>query len=162
MVKSLLQKENEINELIIAIDCFCSNEWADKFNETANQRVFRTFIINEYSGPKIFTDCPFSLRYFVSILYISRRRRVVILQENTNFVLEGNIVTLVPMEDSHKAELIRVLMSPNVWEYTWRTMNTTEELDQVLTDALANKNKGTQLPSPFLTKLQERSLEPLE
>ncbi|MMZ65809.1 putative ribosomal N-acetyltransferase YdaF [compost metagenome] len=25
-------------------------------------------------------------------------------------------------------------------------MNTTEELDQVLTDALANKNKGTQLP----------------
>ncbi|MEN1986338.1 GNAT family N-acetyltransferase [Paenibacillus hubeiensis] len=71
---------------------------------------------------------------------------MVILQENTNFVLEGNIVTLVPMEDSHKAELIRVLMSPNVWEYTWRTMNTTEELDQVLTDALANKNKGTQLP----------------
>lgn len=68
------------------------------------------------------------------------------MQENTNFVLEGNIVTLVPMEDSHKAELIRVLMSPKVWQYTWRTMNTTEELDQVLTDALANKNIGAQIP----------------
>lgn len=71
---------------------------------------------------------------------------MVIVQENTNFVLEGNIVTLVPMEDSHKAELIRVLMSPKVWQYTWRTMNTTEELDQVLTDALANKNIGAQIP----------------
>lgn len=68
------------------------------------------------------------------------------MQENTNFVLEGNIVTLVPMEDSHKAELIRVLFSPKVWQYTWRTMNTTEELDRVLTDALANKNIGVQIP----------------
>lgn len=54
------------------------------------------------------------------------------------------------MEDCHKAELISVLLSPKVWEYTWRTIHTTEELDQVLTDALANKNNGSQIPFTIL------------
>ncbi|WDH83558.1 MULTISPECIES: GNAT family N-acetyltransferase [Paenibacillus] len=67
-----------------------------------------------------------------------------------NCILEGKIVTLVPMEDCHKAELISVLLSPKVWEYTWRTIHTTEELDQVLTDALANKNNGSQIPFTIL------------
>lgn len=67
-----------------------------------------------------------------------------------NCILEGKIVTLVPMEDCHKAELISVLLSPKVWEYTWRTIQTTEELDQVLTAALANKNNGSQIPFTIL------------
>lgn len=61
-------------------------------------------------------------------------------------VLEGKRVTLVPMENSHKAELIRVLFTPEVWEFTWRTIHTPEELDQVLTLALDNKENGSQLP----------------
>ncbi|MEW4426856.1 GNAT family N-acetyltransferase [Paenibacillus pabuli] len=66
--------------------------------------------------------------------------------QEKDVVLKGKRVTLVPMENSHKAELISVLFSPEVWEFTWRTIHTPEELDQVLTLALDNKENGSQLP----------------
>ncbi|MFS0871804.1 GNAT family N-acetyltransferase [Paenibacillus xylanilyticus] len=66
--------------------------------------------------------------------------------QDKDVVLEGKKVTLIPMENSHKAELIRVLFTPEVWEYTWRTIHTPEELDQVLTLALENKKNGSQIP----------------
>ncbi|WP_238590760.1 hypothetical protein [Paenibacillus beijingensis] len=52
---------------------------------------------------------------------------------NTDVVLEGQTVRLVPMETGHKAKLSRILISPEIWEFTWRTMNTAKELDRVLT-----------------------------
>lgn len=61
-------------------------------------------------------------------------------------MLVGETVRLVPLENSHKTELSRILLSPEVWEFTWRTIHTAEELDQVLTTAMENKNNGSQLP----------------
>ncbi|MCJ8014766.1 GNAT family N-acetyltransferase [Paenibacillus sp. KQZ6P-2] len=72
---------------------------------------------------------------------------------NTNIVLEGETVRLVPMEDRHKAELSRILLSAQVWEFTWRTIKTAEELDQVLTTALENKINGSQLPFTIVDQM---------
>jgi RimJ/RimL family protein N-acetyltransferase len=68
------------------------------------------------------------------------------MQISTNGILEGQTIHLVPMEGSHKTELSHVLMSPEIWEFTWRTINSFEEIDHVLTNALENKSKGSQIP----------------
>jgi hypothetical protein len=56
------------------------------------------------------------------------------MQISTNGILEGKSIHLVPMEDSHKTELSSVLMSPEIWEFTWRTITASEEIDHVLTN----------------------------
>jgi RimJ/RimL family protein N-acetyltransferase len=68
------------------------------------------------------------------------------MQISTNGILEGQTIHLVPMEDSHKTELSNVLMSPEIWEFTWRTITTSEEIDHLLTNVLENKSKGSQIP----------------
>jgi RimJ/RimL family protein N-acetyltransferase len=68
------------------------------------------------------------------------------MQISTNGILEGKTIYLAPMEDSHKTELSNILMSPEIWEYTWRIITSSEEIDHLLTNALENKSKGSQIP----------------
>lgn len=78
------------------------------------------------------------------------------MQINPNVVLVGETVRLVPMENSHKTELSRILLSPEVWKFTWRTIHTAEELDQVLTTAMEIKI----MDRNSLSRLSIKRLEP--
>src|SRR6476469_4655736 len=80
------------------------------------------------------------------------------MQISTNGILEGKSIQLVPMEYSHKTELSNVLMSPEIWEFTWRTINTSEEIDHVLTNALENKSKGSQIPFAIVERAYGRTI----
>lgn len=42
------------------------------------------------------------------------------MQIRTNGILAGQSIQIVPMEDSHKIELSNVLMSPEIWKYTFK------------------------------------------
>lgn len=63
-----------------------------------------------------------------------------------NDVLVGQSILLLPMVEDHKSELADALMSPEIWEYTWRTITTVNEIDHLLINALEHKSKGSQLP----------------
>jgi RimJ/RimL family protein N-acetyltransferase len=80
------------------------------------------------------------------------------MQISTNGILEGKSIHLVPMVYSHKTELSSVLMSPEIWEFTWRTITTSEEIDHVLTNALENKSKGSQIPFAIVERAYGRTI----
>jgi RimJ/RimL family protein N-acetyltransferase len=75
---------------------------------------------------------------------------------STNGILEGQSIHLVPMEDSHKTDLSTVLIPPEIWEFTWRTITTPEEIDLVLANALENKSKGSQIPFTIVDRASGR------
>jgi RimJ/RimL family protein N-acetyltransferase len=78
------------------------------------------------------------------------------MQLSTNGTLEGQSIHLVPMEESHKTELSKVLMSSEIWEFTWRTITTSEEIDLLLANALENKSKGSQIPFTIVDRASGR------
>jgi RimJ/RimL family protein N-acetyltransferase len=60
--------------------------------------------------------------------------------------LAGEAIRLVPMEESHTADLAAALAHPEIWEFTWRKITTSEQLNQLLITALMNKENGTEAP----------------
>lgn len=66
--------------------------------------------------------------------------------KGSNDVLEGRLVRLIPLEDSHKEDLFQALGKPAVWENTWRKVNTSEDLNLLVDQALDQQQKGKQLP----------------
>ncbi|OWA35853.1 hypothetical protein B9G55_08155 [Saccharibacillus sp. O16] len=60
--------------------------------------------------------------------------------------LTGSIIALVPLEESHRLELCRVLYDPRIWEHTWLRFASIEELEQDFNRALAGQADGTRLP----------------
>jgi len=42
--------------------------------------------------------------------------------------------------------LFEALKSPEVWNYTWREVNTADDLEQILMIAVKNKEDGKQIP----------------
>jgi RimJ/RimL family protein N-acetyltransferase len=78
------------------------------------------------------------------------------MQTNKNDVLEGKSVDLVSMKDAHIIELSNILMASEIWEFTWRTMTTTEEIEHILKDALENKEKGSQVPFAIVERATGR------
>lgn len=61
-------------------------------------------------------------------------------------LLEGSIIRLVPLQEEHKPELVKVLNNPLIWEFTWRRISTEEQVGQLIDAALGNKAKGTDIP----------------
>lgn len=60
--------------------------------------------------------------------------------------LTGSIVSLVPLEESHREELCRVLYDPRIWEYTWLNFASIKELEQDFDQALVGRADKKRLP----------------
>lgn len=65
---------------------------------------------------------------------------------DTDIMLEGNVIRLIPLEMEHKDELYEALKSPEVWKYTWREVKTPEDIEDILTAAVQNQKAGVQIP----------------
>ncbi|WP_231597542.1 GNAT family N-acetyltransferase [Bacillus sp. SA1-12] len=72
---------------------------------------------------------------------------------NTDISLEGNSISLIPLELKHKEKLFEALKSPEVWKYTWREVKTLEDIEQILTIAVHHKKEGNQIPFIIQDKL---------
>ncbi|MCS0791337.1 GNAT family N-acetyltransferase [Cytobacillus pseudoceanisediminis] len=64
----------------------------------------------------------------------------------TDITLEGNTISLIPLDIKYKELLFEALKSPEVWKYTWREVNTVNDLEQILIIAVKNKKEGKQIP----------------
>ena len=60
--------------------------------------------------------------------------------------LEGSVIRLVPMQEEHKPELVKLLNNPLIWEYTWRKIKSAEQAEQLIDAALVNQAKGADIP----------------
>ncbi|HWJ78458.1 MAG TPA: GNAT family protein [Niallia sp.] len=63
-----------------------------------------------------------------------------------DITLEGDSISLIPLEIKYKEVLFKALQSPEVWKYTWREVNTVDDLEQILIMAVNNKQEGKQIP----------------
>jgi RimJ/RimL family protein N-acetyltransferase len=72
---------------------------------------------------------------------------------DTNLILEGNTITLVPLEMKYKEQVYEAIKSPDVWKYTWREVKTFDDIEQILSIAVQSKNDGKQLPFIIKDKL---------
>ncbi|MGN7296669.1 GNAT family N-acetyltransferase [Ferdinandcohnia sp. SAFN-114] len=63
-----------------------------------------------------------------------------------DITLEGDTISLIPLEIKYKEVLFKALQSPEVWKYTWREVNTVDDLEQILIMAVNNKQEGKQIP----------------
>lgn len=70
-----------------------------------------------------------------------------------NIILEGNTITLVPLEMKYKDQLYEAIKSPEVWEYTWREVKTLDDIEQILSIAVQSRNDGKQFPFIIKDKL---------
>ena len=61
-------------------------------------------------------------------------------------VLEGTIVSLEPLTDSHVPELAAVAFDPDLWAVTTTNLRNDEDLRRYVEDALALQRAGTALP----------------
>lgn len=68
----------------------------------------------------------------------------------TDVILDGNAVCLFPLEISHTETLYEALKSPEVWKYTWRKVESLEDIKEIVSAAISSKKKGLHLP--FLIK----------
>ena len=64
----------------------------------------------------------------------------------TDITLEGSTISLIPLDIKYKELLFEALKSPQVWKYTWREVNTVNDLEQILIIAVKNKKEGKQIP----------------
>lgn len=60
--------------------------------------------------------------------------------------LNGKFIKLIPMEADHRAELLKLLHNPQIWEYTWRKITTIGQVEQLIETALRNEENGADLP----------------
>jgi len=68
------------------------------------------------------------------------------LKVETNLILEGKTVLLVPLEITYKEQLYEAVKCPDVWQYTWREVKTIDDFEQILSIAIKGKEEGTQIP----------------
>ncbi|MHA6532037.1 GNAT family N-acetyltransferase [Paenibacillus sp. BAC0078] len=68
------------------------------------------------------------------------------MQQQTIQELKGSFIRLVPMEESHRPELVELLQNPQIWEFTWRKISTVEQVNELIETALANKENGSEIP----------------
>lgn len=72
---------------------------------------------------------------------------------DTNIILEGDIITLFPLEMKYKEQVYEALNNPDIWKYTWREVKTFDDIEQILLIAVQNKDDGKQLPFIIKDKL---------
>lgn len=72
---------------------------------------------------------------------------------DTNIILEGTTITLVPLEMKYKKQVYEAIKNPDVWKYTWREVKTFDDIEKILLIAVQNKDDGKQLPFMVKDKL---------
>lgn len=72
---------------------------------------------------------------------------------DTNIILDGDTVTLVPLEMKYKEQVYEAIKNPDIWKYTWREVKTFDDIEQILLIAVQNKDDGKQLPFIIKDKL---------
>ncbi|MCK1998777.1 GNAT family N-acetyltransferase [Psychrobacillus psychrodurans] len=70
-----------------------------------------------------------------------------------NIILEGDTVTLFPLEMKYKEQVYEAIKNPDIWKYTWREVKTFDDIEQILLIAVQNKDDGKQLPFIIKDKL---------
>jgi len=75
---------------------------------------------------------------------------------DTNLILEGGTITLVPLEMKYKEQVYEAIKNPEVWKYTWREVKTFDDIEQILLTAVQNKDNGKQLPFIIKDKLSDK------
>jgi N-acetyltransferase len=71
---------------------------------------------------------------------------------NSETILEGEAVDLVPLKASHLGELKLVSREKRIWEYYVVDASTDAVFDEVYSDALSEKTKGSQFPFVIVNK----------
>jgi N-acetyltransferase len=66
--------------------------------------------------------------------------------------LEGNAVKLVPMEPSQLDGLWEAGQNQSIWEFTSSKVRSKDEMKMVIESAMAEREKGTQIPFVVLDK----------
>jgi RimJ/RimL family protein N-acetyltransferase len=66
--------------------------------------------------------------------------------------LEGEKVRLVPLGPQHTEALYRAGNYPEIWTYMTRQMTRLEDMKNMVAEALAHKEKGTELPFVVIDK----------
>jgi N-acetyltransferase len=69
---------------------------------------------------------------------------------DTDIYLEGNSISLIPLELKHTELLFEAIKSPEVWKYTWREVKTMNDLERMLLMAVDEKREAKQIP--FIVK----------
>ncbi|WML41511.1 GNAT family protein [Neobacillus sp. OS1-2] len=72
---------------------------------------------------------------------------------DTGISLEGDSISLIPLELKHTELLFEALKSPEVWKYTWREVKSMDDLERILMTAVTNKKDGKQIPFVIKNKL---------
>ena len=72
---------------------------------------------------------------------------------DTNIILEGDTITLVPLEMKYKEQVYEAIKNPDIWKYTWREVKTVDDIEQILLIAVQTKDDGKQLPFIIKDKL---------
>lgn len=72
--------------------------------------------------------------------------------EDASFTLQGDSVELVPMELSHLDGLWKAAMPEEIWDFTASKIRSKEQMEKMIKDALAEKEKGNQFPFVVLHK----------
>ncbi len=67
-------------------------------------------------------------------------------------ILEGNTVKLVPMETSHLDGLWDAGHNQSIWEFTSSKVRNKAEMKKIIVSAIAEREKGTQLPFTVIDK----------
>lgn len=75
-------------------------------------------------------------------------------------LLDGKTIKLVPIDESHAEGLARVLRNPDIWEFTWRKITSDEQVQGLISTALANQKTVHKLPLLSLIKQRSELSEP--
>ncbi|SDQ20452.1 GNAT family N-acetyltransferase [Flagellimonas zhangzhouensis] len=66
--------------------------------------------------------------------------------------LEGNLVKLVPLQKTHKVDLVFAASDGNLWELWYTSVPNPKTMDSYLDTALAEQNLGKSLPFTIIDK----------
>ena len=67
-------------------------------------------------------------------------------------ILEGKRAKLIPLEKSHKAELLQAASDGNLWELWFTSVPSAETMDSYIETALKGQKAGTALPFVVIDK----------
>lgn len=88
------------------------------------------------------------------MFFTKLKKTMTVLNRMNNYIeLKGKSVNLIPLEEKHFSELIRLAADKKIWEYYIFDCSREEKISEELEKALIEKEKGTQFPFVIIHKL---------
>lgn len=75
---------------------------------------------------------------------------------NSDTILKGDLVELIPLERNHFVELEQLAREMRIWEFIPIDMSTKDKCLQTFATAMLEKEKGTQLPFVIWNKQEKK------